>query len=191
MDSWWSLGSLLPAETLLRYDDVEALIFYFLLYSFAGLLLENTYNAALGGSFRKANFLQGPYKPMYGIAPVTLLLLTGPETGFWTRAVLCLTVPTVVEYLSGVMLKELFHRTYWDYSHFRHQLHGHICVPYSLCWLGLCLVFLYVLHPYAASFYYWLEPVWHRVWLLPASWFLGDAAYTVGTSLRHPPVAAE
>lgn len=185
------ISRMFPDGSFVSFGDAEALLFYFFLYAFAGLLLENTHNRVLGGSFWKENFLRGPYKPMYGLAPLCLLLLTGPGTGFWTRAFLCLAVPTLVEYASGALLKGMFHRTYWDYSGLRYQLQGHVCAGYSLCWLGLCLMLLYFLHPAAATFYGWLSPLWHQVWYVAALWFAGDVVWTTVTCLKGMPVAAK
>ena len=49
-----------------------ALIFYFMVYAFFGWCLENFTSLATKGTFFKANFMKGPFKPMYGLAPVIL-----------------------------------------------------------------------------------------------------------------------
>lgn len=57
-----------------------------LFYSFGGWLLEGLYHLLMTGSFWKANFLLGPFKPMYGIAAVLLLGAKSVKKGnfcFW------------------------------------------------------------------------------------------------------------
>jgi uncharacterized membrane protein len=143
-----------------------AIVFYFTLYSFFGWLLENSFSFTLKEGFFKANFLKGPFKPMYGFAPVLLLFFISKHT-HWTVAVsLCFFIPTIVEYISGVMLKKFFNRQYWDYSNKPFQLHGHICLPFSICWVLLSFICLKWLHPSISHLYGIIEPYWN--WIYPA-----------------------
>lgn len=169
---------------------MESLLFYFLLYSCFGWLLENTYSWVLGEGFRKRNFLQGPYKPMYGVAPVLLLVLTGPYSHLWWKVLLCLVIPSLVEYGSGALLKGFFHVTYWDYSGFRYQLHGLICLPFSLCWLVLCLVMLYGIHPLVVKLHALMLPVWQPIWLGAGALLIADALWSSAQLWRRQHVGS-
>ncbi|WML54487.1 putative ABC transporter permease [Neobacillus sp. PS3-12] len=76
---------------------------------------------------------------MYGFVPVLLLFFITKQTRGTIVLFLCLFIPTLVEYLAGAMMKKVFHRPYWDYFNIPFQLHGHICLPFSICWVVLSL----------------------------------------------------
>jgi uncharacterized membrane protein len=154
---------------LINYVSIQgggAMVFYFTLYSFCGWILENSYSFLLKEGFFKANFLKGPFKPMYGFAPVFLLFFITERTPWHIVLFLCLFIPTLVEYLTGVMLKKVFNRPYWDYSNIPFQLHGHICLPFSICWVVLSFGCLQWIHPAVSSLYDKMEPYWS--WMYPA-----------------------
>ncbi|WP_449537731.1 putative ABC transporter permease [Ferdinandcohnia sp. Marseille-Q9671] len=124
---------------LFTWDGAMIVIFFFTIYSFLGWLLENTYSYVRKRVFFKDNFLFGPFKPMYGFAPILLVLLIGNDMHWSIVVGLCFLIPTLVEYGSGFLLEKLFGRKWWDYSGHKLQLHGHICFSYSICWIVLSL----------------------------------------------------
>lgn len=146
---------------------VSEYVFYFAVYSFIGFLLENSFSWARTRVFWKDGFLYSPHKPMYGLAPV-ILLLAQPVVPLWVLIALCFVVPTGVELLSGLLLKHSFNRRYWDYTDLPLQYGGYICLIFSLAWLVLCAFTLFVLHPGMVILYRLLEPVW----LVLAPYFL-------------------
>lgn len=116
-----------------------------LFYSFGGWLLEGIYQLLLTGSFWKPNFLLGPFKPMYGIASVLLLAVKpfGKKAFFFFAQI----IPLAVEYISGVWLKYAFGLQYWDYSGYRFNLDGLVCLKFAVVWVVLAYFFVYVLQP--------------------------------------------
>lgn len=157
------------------------LLFYFLAYSFFGWVLENVYSFFTTGVFWKDGFMKGPYKPMYGVAPLLLLLAAGWVHHPVVLILLCIAIPTAVEYVSGVMLYGLFGRKWWDYSGNKGQISGHICVRFSLYWGVLSLVFLYYLHPLMQKAYEYLGPAWEIAGPLLFLLFFADLAWTAFT----------
>lgn len=171
--------------------DAPQLTFYFLVYSVLGWLLEQGYQKRKKGHWAGKGFLSGPYKPMYGFAPVLLLLLIGPDTPWWWTLSLALAVPTVVEYVSGKLLKVWFHRQYWNYADCRFQLEGLICLRFSLYWAVLCLALVMVLHPATAWLYERFIIVWSYMWGLAAVWLLLDLVRTVFMNMSREPESAK
>lgn len=153
-------------------------MFYFVIYSFLGWVLEGTYNLYSVGTFRKEGFLKGPFKPMYGCAP--LLLLAAKDLGFPVPVllVLALIIPSVVEYASGWLLTALFHRQWWNYSAMPYQLQGHICLKFSLYWWGLATACIYLLHPLIEWSYVRIEKLWLPILPLVVLLFLSDLLWT-------------
>ena len=102
---------------------ITYIIFNFIIYSFIGWIIELLYNYAIRKDFKKAGFLKGPYKPMYGIA-VTILILCKEIFHFNSiiMLILCFIVPSTIEYISGYLLKRFFNEVYWDYSDLKYNI---------------------------------------------------------------------
>jgi uncharacterized membrane protein len=164
---------------ILNLDWAATIIFYFTVYSLLGWLLENSYNLFTKREFFKPNFLFGPFKPMYGFTPLLLVYLISPETNWAVMILLCLVIPTLVEYVTGAMLHKLFNRKWWDYSDSSLQLHGHICVPFSLCWILLSVICIKWIHPVIVSMYGAVEPYWAWVWSAIGLYFLADLVLAI------------
>lgn len=146
-------------------ETFSAMLFYYTLYSFFGWLLENTYSKMTRRIFWKEGFYRGPFKPMYGFAPIFLLLFVNENSHFFIVAILCFLIPTIVEYATGYILRQLFHQKWWDYSHIPFQVNGLICLPFSLCWFFLAMFLIYYIHPYINNLYFVIDDVWK--WLVP------------------------
>jgi uncharacterized membrane protein len=160
-------------------DGVATIVFYFTVYSFLGWLLENSYNFTTKRGFFKENFLFGPFKPMYGIAPVLLVFSISPETHWALFLLLCFFIPTLVEYASGATLQKLFQRQWWDYSDTPLQLHGHICLPFSACGVLLSIICVKGIQPGIVSMYVVIEPYWGWVWSAVGLYFLADLVLAI------------
>ncbi|MEH7107950.1 putative ABC transporter permease [Bacillus sp. JJ1764] len=172
-------GFKFQTPVFLNLQGAAALMFYFTLYSFFGWLLENGYNFFTRGEWTKPNFLYGPFKPMYGFAPLVLVLFITSKTHWAVVLLLCLFIPTIVEYVSGALLYKLFNRRWWDYTETPLQLHGHICLPFSLCWVALSVIFLKWIHPTVESVYELFEPFWTWIWTIIALYFIADLVLTI------------
>ncbi len=139
--------------------------FYFLLYAFGGWMLENMYSWKTTGLFLKENFLKSPVKPMYGVALVLLIYGEKFFHSSFVIIILCFLIPTIVEYVTGAFLEKYFGGKWWDYSDINFQLHGHVCLYFSLCWMVLSMGVLFFLHPMIVKLYnhlpmlHWVTPV--------------------------------
>jgi uncharacterized membrane protein len=164
---------------ILTIEGAAAIVFYFTVYSFIGWLLENSYNYFTKREFFNENFLFGPFKPMYGIAPVLLVNLVTPETNWAVVIILCFFIPTIVEYVSGALLQKLFQKQWWDYSDSPLQFHGHICLPFSICWGFLSLTCLNWIHPAIVFTYGVVAPFWAWIWSAVGLYFLADLVLAI------------
>ncbi|MFT4416757.1 putative ABC transporter permease [Fredinandcohnia humi] len=172
--------------SLLTVDGVMVVLFYFTVYSFLGWLLENSYNYLKKGVFLKPNFFLGPFKPMYGFAPLLLIYLIGKDMHWSLVLLLCFLIPTLVEYGSGLLLEKSFGRKWWDYSDQPFQIQGHICLTFSVYWVLLTLYSLTYIHPAIVAMYNMIAPVWVLIWPTVALYLLGEFIFAVK---RHLPQA--
>lgn len=128
--------------------------FNFIIYSFIGWIIEEVYSFFIDGSFKKEGFLIGPLKPMYGIA-LTLLVIYHEILNFdvMPMILLCFLIPTTVEYISGYLLKHIFNKVYWDYSHLKLNINGFVTLKFSIYWTILSMIGIYYLQPIVRSLY--------------------------------------
>lgn len=169
---------------MLLITDVAAITFYFMVYAFFGWILENCTSLLTTGKFFKANFFIGPFKPMYGFAPLFLIILLIPDSSWFSIILLCLLIPTTVEYVSGFLLMTFFKRRWWDYSRQPLNVQGYICPVYSLCWLFLSLICLQFIQPLTSQIYIHLQHGWTVLYPFVLAYFFGEFIFAVK---RHLP----
>lgn len=151
---------------------IAPVTYFFTVYSLFGWLLENFHSLFTRRLFLKPNFFLGPFKPMYGFAPVLLNFVLTKNTPWPVVILLCFLVPTSIEYVSGVFLEKLTQKKWWDYKRNRFNVQGHVCLTYSICWIFLSFMCVYYFHPFVKLTYVKMEPIWLIAWPLLISYFL-------------------
>lgn len=51
---------------------------------------------------------------------------------------------TVIEYISGLILNCVLHLNVWDYSHMPYNIHGQVCLLFSIGWFFLSAIAIIV-----------------------------------------------
>lgn len=126
----------------------------FLIFSFVGWVSEVLYvGIFFEHRFVNRGFLHGPLCPIYGFGGLTILLLPQALYSTWAplfcaSMVLC----TVVEYLSSWILEKLFHTRWWDYSHYKFNIHGRVCLLNSLLFGVLGVAIIHFIQPQVMRF---------------------------------------
>jgi uncharacterized membrane protein len=142
---------------------LSLLILYFLLYSFLGWAMETLYCSIGEKRFVARGFLYGPVCPIYGVGALIMIL---PLSHFRDNLPLFLVVSIVClsawEYLVGLLLEATTHIKYWDYSTYRFNLGGYICLQNSLAWGVLAYAAVFWIHPAVAGFLSPLVPELRR-----------------------------
>lgn len=168
-------------------------LFNFFLYGVIGWMIEQFYSYMLTGQMKKEGFLYGPFKPMYAVAMALLILIQ--DTFLLSplnRLLLCLIIPTTVEYLSGLFTRHVFHQDYWDYSMLKFNVQGLICPQFSLCWMILTFVGVNYFQPrvvdpfISANF-----SAWFVISPFICAAFLIDEGYTLRRFLRKHAIIEE
>ena len=127
---------------------METIIWYLLIYSFLGYLLEVGYAKLVHGrgSGRKCLLLL-PLCPVYGVGAVAIVAISGAHPQpMWVMGV-GFGAATVVELLFGLYYKYVLGVAFWNYSQIRWNVGGLVCLPFSLAWSGLALALVYTVHP--------------------------------------------
>ena len=162
------------------------LIWYFFLYSFLGWCAEIIYAAVKHRKFMNRGFLNGPVCPVYGFGMVLSLIFFDSLRGsFVFLAIGCGVVAVLLEFFTGALMDKLFQCKWWDYSGYKSNLGGYVCLPFSCLWgvaAAACLTFLQPLLEPAVS----MIPIWVQrlVALVLAVLLLIDFASVTGTIVK-------
>ena len=145
--------------TILGYPITE-LFLYFILYSFLGWLMETCYCSIMEKRLVDRGFLYGPICPIYGAGVLLMILFFTPLKAclplFYVVAVV---VMSAWEYFVAWLLETTTHVKYWDYSNFRFNIKGRICLWVALVWGVLSYLVIFWIHPPVAALYQ-IIPSW-------------------------------
>lgn len=94
-------------------------------------------------------FLNGPIIPIYGIG-ATLIYVTfwHLKGNFILVFIGGMLLATILEYTTSLLMELLFHTKWWDYSQFKFNIHGRVCLFVSLFWGVLSLLVIEVFQPW-------------------------------------------
>ncbi|WP_051688871.1 putative ABC transporter permease [Butyrivibrio sp. AE2032] len=131
----------------LPYPFIESYMMFFI-YSFVGWVVEVVYYGITEGKFINRGFLAGPLCPVYGLGFYAAIWIFEPFRDnfliiFFGMAAAC----TVVELIAGVILYHIFHMRWWDYSDYKLNFRGYICLRFFIYWGIAASLGIYVLHP--------------------------------------------
>ncbi len=110
--------------------------------------METAYCSIRKGEFVYRGFLNGPLCPIYGVGALLMVMLLNR---FTYSVPLFLLISTVTmsawEYLVGWFLETTTHIKYWDYSEYRFNLKGRICLKNSTYWGIISYICIFYVHP--------------------------------------------
>ena len=126
--------------------DVSLMMFF--IYGFIGWVVEVIYYGITEGKFINRGFLNGALCPVYGIGFYCVIWFFRPIMDsfpmlFFGSAIVC----TTVELIAGAILYAIFHLRWWDYSDYRLNFKGFICLRFAIYWGIACSLGMYMLHP--------------------------------------------
>ncbi len=129
--------------------DFKMYFFLFIIYSFIGWLVEVIQVLIKEKKFVNRGFLIGPYCPIYGVGGIAINLLLkkymdDPIILFFMSIIIC----SILEYFTSYIMEKLFKTRWWDYSNYKFNINGRICLE-TMWAFGLlaCLVIYFVNRP--------------------------------------------
>jgi len=141
-------------------DNLAEVVIFFAFYAFIGWILETIYASISANRFINRGFLTGPFCPIYGFGAI-LIIQTYVLLGsiFQTESILLIAsiglsmlLATILEYITGYALGKIFYCKWWDYSKEFLNLHGRVCLKYSLLWGLLAYFLFFAVHPLCAKY---------------------------------------
>ncbi len=126
-------------------------IWLFLIGSLCGYVIETSWYFIKHGIWiNKPGLLYGPFKPIYGLGFVLIVLLMSryKEKKWWFKFILGVIIGSVFEYICSLFQEYVFNTSTWNYSTFHFNIGGRIYLPYCLIWGLIAILCIDVLEPW-------------------------------------------
>ncbi len=130
----------------------------FIMFSFIGWCSEVVYVGFIHEHrFINRGFLHGPLCPVYGFGGVVILTLPPSLYKTWIPLFLAsMLLCTIVEYFVSWFMEKLFHTRWWDYSKYKFNLKGRVCLLNSVLFGFMGLGVIRFVYPHMLRFLNWL-----------------------------------
>ena len=163
--------------------NLVQLFVLFIIYSFIGWVGEVIYCSIPEKHFINRGFLHGPVCPIYGCGGLLVVFLLMPFKDTWVALFFAaMFVTTVLEYFTSWLMEVLFHNRWWDYSQYKLNINGRVCLLNSLIFGAMGTLALHFVHPPIV----WLirqikSPYIEIISGALCVWFVSDLILTVRT----------
>lgn len=129
----------------------------FFIYAFLGYVCEVIYCSIGQRKLVNRGYLYGPICPIYGYGAILVIFVMTPikNLGTWYFPLVFLAgtvLVTVLEYLTSYVMEKLFHMRWWDYSRYKFQINGRVCLLNSTLFGILIMVVMYLIQPFIEKF---------------------------------------
>lgn len=140
--------------TLYNGINLYHCVILFAIYSFIGWIIEVVYRSAKQRKFINAGFLHGTFIPIYGFGAAFVIALENILHPFNVMIELPVygIVLTLIEYIVGYLFEKVFKLKLWDYSDNRFNIHGRICLLFSIFWAAFAFIFVTFINPYITRY---------------------------------------
>ena len=119
------------------------LIVYFIVYSILGFIIETAFGAITKGVIEsRKSFLYGPFCGIYGLGAVAMIVsLQYFNKNNNQLFIAGFIVGSIIEYIISLIGELIFNIKWWDYSNMPLNIHGRVCIYFSIFW-GLLAIYL-------------------------------------------------
>lgn len=123
-------------------------LFFFITYAFLGWCSEVCFCSINTVKFVNRGFLNGPVCPIYGFGMIIVLFFLTPlQDNLVILFIGAFLLTSLLEGVTGWVLKKLFHTSWWDYSDLPYNIGGYVCLKFSILWgMGACFI-VRLIHP--------------------------------------------
>ena len=149
--------------------EMKALSFYqifllFIFYSFAGWFCEVLYCSISKRHFVNRGFLYGPICPIYGFGGIIIFSwLMSLSHNLVLLFFASMISTTILEYFVSWVLEKLFDTKWWDYSTYRFNINGRVCLLNSVLFGVMGIVAVRFVHPLFLSVLYKIDDFWTEI----------------------------
>ena len=128
---------------------INELFIIFMLYSFFGWMGEMLGKLIFEGKYINRGFLIGPYCPIYGCGGILLIILL--KKYFYdplTMFIMCILLFSILEYLTSYIMEKLFNARWWDYTKYKFNINGRICLETMIPFGMFGIIAMYIVNPF-------------------------------------------
>lgn len=163
---------------------IEKIFLWLMIYSFFGWVYESILCSITSGSLVNRGFLNGPVCPVYGFGALVVILAFWwePDIRVWNLFFSSMVLTCTLEYLTSWAMEKLFHARWWDYSQYRFNINGRVCLLGAVAFGAFSVLLIKVVHPRVSAFVDGFSPA--AITAASAALFLTGAADCVVT-VRH------
>lgn len=117
-----------------EFLPLQRIFLVFIAFSFIGWVSEVFYVGVFHEhKFVNRGFLKGPLCPVYGCGGLAVLLFPPVIRDNYASLFFCTMVAsTLIEYVAAWYLETTFHMKWWDYSHYKFNIKGRVCLLNAL-----------------------------------------------------------
>ena len=124
----------------------------FFIYSFIGWIVEMVSTYFPDRKIVNRGFLMGPYCPIYGFGCLLIsVLLSRYKSEPIVLFVMTMLVCSILEYFVSYILEKIFKARWWDYTKYKYNINGRICLETMIPFGIMVCLFVYYLHPAVLS----------------------------------------
>lgn len=124
---------------------------YFMIYSFLGWLMEIVYSLMLDKKLVNRGFLIGPYCPIYGVGAFAIFLINSNTEDPLSIFLKAIFICALLEYSASFIMEKLFKVRWWDYSHYKYNINGRICLETMIPFGLIALLLTYIIDPFVKT----------------------------------------
>ena len=140
----------------IKLQNNEIIIYYIMIFfigCICGWIYEEIFHFIKENEIVNRGFLYGPYLPVYGFGACILISLLRklkkhPIIFFLS----CILITGIIEYITGYILMEIWHKRWWDYTGLFMDIHGYVCLRSVLTFGIGGLLLLYIFDPIVKEF---------------------------------------
>lgn len=127
----------------------------FFIYSIIGHFIEGFFYQN-----GKSGIFYGFYTPIYGIGVIIIILINNLISTLKIKKIFkvillfltCSIILTIMEYIGGKLIEEIFNITFWDYSDLKFNIGKYTALEMSLVWGFTSLILIYFVKPLLDKF---------------------------------------
>ncbi len=127
----------------------------FFIYSIIGHFIEGFFYQN-----GKSGIFYGFYTPIYGIGVIIIILINNLISKLKIKKIFkvillfltCSIILTIMEYIGGKLIEEIFNITFWDYSNLKFNIGKYTALEMSLVWGFTSLILIYFVKPLLDKF---------------------------------------
>lgn len=160
---------------------LEETFIWFMFYSIAGWVYESLICSVGARHFVNRGFLNGPYCPIYGFGAIFDLILLGGIENPFILFFLGMAVSCTLEYFTSYGMEKIFHTRWWDYSKWKCNINGRVCLLGAIVFGMLSVVLMKWIHPFVSRYVGLLPPrAWHGIFAVLLTVLMSDCLVTIG-----------